>query len=82
MQLTGERHRIAARNLSAIEAEKLGVKPGSAALAVEGTGFAAGEFPVWYQTLLYRGDRYELDNSIRQESRNASTEIKLTRGPG
>jgi DNA-binding GntR family transcriptional regulator len=76
--LAGERHRIAAKNLLAEEAEKLRVEPGSAALAVAGTGYAAGgDRPIWYQILLYRGDRYSLENFIRQESRAGSTEWKL-----
>lgn len=79
VRLMGERQRIGARNLTAGEARKLGARSGAAALVVEGPGLAEDETAVWYQVLLYRGDRYHLENSVRLNRRQNSTEIKLTR---
>lgn len=79
VRLVGERQKIGARPLEADEAKKLGVGPGAAALVVEGPGLAEDDRAVWYQVLLYRGDRYHLENSVRLNRRQNSTEIKLTR---
>jgi GntR family transcriptional regulator len=79
VRLAGERQKIGARKLAAGEARKMGVQPGAAALVVEGPGLAEDETAVWYQVLLYRGDRYHLENSVRLNRRQNSTEIKLTR---
>lgn len=79
VRLAGERQKIGARNLVAGEARKLEVRPGAAALIVEGPGISEDETVVWYQVLLYRGDRYHLENSVRLNRRQNSTEIKLTR---
>ena len=79
MGLVGERQKIGARPLEANEAKKLGVGPGAATLVVEGPGLAEDDRAVWYQVLLYRGDRYHLENSVRLNRRQNSTEIKLTR---
>jgi GntR family transcriptional regulator len=62
--LTGERHKIRAKNLSAQEAVKFRLKAGAAVLVVEGTGLTGVALPVWYQILFYRGDRYELENEV------------------
>jgi GntR family transcriptional regulator len=69
--MRGESHRIFASSLSPDEATKFQLPKGSVVLVVEGTGLAEHETPVWYQTLFYRGDRYELLN-----------EVKALRSPG
>ncbi len=63
--LTGERHKIHAWNLTAVEARKFRLATGSAVLVVEGPGFTEVQTPVWYQILYYRGDRYELQNEVQ-----------------
>jgi GntR family transcriptional regulator len=79
VRLAGERQKIGARSMDSGEARKLGVRPGAAALVVEGPGFAEDDTAVWYQVLLYRGDRYHLENLVRLNRRQNRTEIKLTR---
>lgn len=79
VKLVGERQKIGARNLDSIEARKLGAVAGAAALVVEGPGFSEDDVAIWYQILLYRGDRYHLENAVRLNRRQHSTEIKLTR---
>ncbi len=69
--LTGERHKIYAKNLTPDEARRFRLVAGAAVLAVTGVGLTETDRPVWYQTLFYRGDRYELEN-----------EVNAARGPG
>lgn len=66
LPMTGERHSISAVLLDPAEAKlfRLG-RRAAAALLVEGTGFVKGDTPLWYQRLLYRGDRYRLENETR-----------------
>ncbi|MFQ3670613.1 MAG: GntR family transcriptional regulator [Verrucomicrobiia bacterium] len=77
LSLGGERHRIRARNLSANEATLLGAAQGDAALSVEGPGFAADGQTIWFESLLYRGDRYELVNEVRGSSAHPKTVVQL-----
>lgn len=79
IRLAGERQKIGARALGAADAKKLEVKSGAPALVVEGAGFSEDKTAVWYQVLLYRGDRYHLENSVGLHRRQNITEIKLTR---
>jgi GntR family transcriptional regulator len=75
--LTGERHKIRAKNLSAEEARKFELEDGAAVLVVEGTGFTDADVPVWYQVLYYRGDRYELENQV--ETFGGKTKLSVQR---
>ena len=61
---TGEQHHIRAINVGADAARKLGIKRGAAVLRVEGPGFNSGGQTIWHQILLYRGDRYQFENTI------------------
>lgn len=65
LPMTGERHSIGAILLDASAAKTMGIRRPAAALLVEGVGFAKGATPLWYQRLLYRGDRYRLHNETR-----------------
>ena len=76
LALTGERYSIQARNLTEEQARKLGVQPRAAALMVEGPGYADHNRVVWYEDLLYRGDKYHLENVVRQHRRHQSTELR------
>jgi GntR family transcriptional regulator len=60
----GERQTIRAASLNARDAQSLGVKRGCPALCVAGQGFAPDGMAIWHQVLLYRGDRYRLENLV------------------
>lgn len=74
--LEGEDHAVQARRLLAPEAQRLGVETGEAALAVEGPGFTANGSPIWYQVLLYRGDKYELHSCVRRHAAQHSNVLR------
>ncbi len=76
LRLAGERSRIDARNCSREEATKLGVAKGAAALVVAGAGYTDTDEGIWYQILLYRGDRYHLENQVQLGGQNHSTQFK------
>ena len=65
IRMTGESHTISAVNLDDDSAARLDVQSGSAALLVKGAGFQGARSPIWYQRLLYRGDRYSLQNDVQ-----------------
>ncbi len=77
IRLAGENHTIRARNLDDPDARKLACRKDAAALEVEGPGFSAEGKVLWYQQLLYRGDRYELKNDARPNSNRAATSVVL-----
>jgi len=62
LSMTGEEHSISAVLLDESAVKLFRVEAPFPALRVEGTGFVSGETPLWYQRLLYRGDRYQLHN--------------------
>jgi len=62
LPMTGERHSISAVLLDPESQALFQSSQPLAALLVEGTGFVNGGAPIWYQRLLYRGDRYQLHN--------------------
>ena len=76
-QLAGERHRIRAANATASEAATLGCRRGAALLAVEGPGFDAAGRVLWHQILLYRGDKYELQNAVQVSGRGSQSAIYI-----
>jgi len=63
LRLSGADQVIRARSLSGADAKLLKARPGSAALWVHAVGFAGGE-PLWVEDTLYRGDRYEFQNTL------------------
>lgn len=65
LPMTGEQHTISAVLLDHEAADLFQVSPPFPALRVEGTGYVKQETPLWYQRLLYRGDRYQLHNETR-----------------
>jgi GntR family transcriptional regulator len=71
LPMTGEAHTISAVLVEPEEAELFSVDLPFAALRVEGTGFVKGAEPLWYQQLLYRGDRYQLHNETRGPAESA-----------
>jgi len=71
LSMTGERHSISAVLLDGESADLFGLNEPAVALLVEGAGFIRGETPLWYQRLLYRGDRYRLDNETRGAATSA-----------
>jgi GntR family transcriptional regulator len=77
LKLDGEDHQIQARNLTAGEACHLRTPAGAAALVVNGRGYTEDRKPIWYQALLYRGDRYVLENSIRLGERANDSLLRL-----
>jgi DNA-binding GntR family transcriptional regulator len=77
LPIEGEDHQIHARNLTAEEARRLKVPAGSAALVVDGRGYTRNHKPVWYQVLLYRGDRYVLENSVRVGERTNDSLLRM-----
>ena len=77
LQVDGEDHQIHARNLTAGEARRLRTPAGAAALVVDGRGYTQNRKPIWYQVLLYRGDRYVLENSIRVGERANDSLLRL-----
>jgi DNA-binding GntR family transcriptional regulator len=77
LKVDGEDHQIHARNLTADEARRLRVPTGAAALVVDGRGYTEHRKPIWYQVLLYRGDRYVLENSIRVGERARDSLLRL-----
>jgi len=77
LAIEGEDHQIHARNLTAGEAKRLEVPTGTAALVVDGRGYTRGRKPVWYQVLLYRGDRYVLENSVRVGERANDSLLRM-----
>ena len=77
LSVDGEDHQIHARNLTAGEARRLRVPTGAAALVVDGRGYTGNRKPIWYQVLLYRGDRYVLENSIRVGERANDSLLRL-----
>ncbi len=76
VRMTGERHTISAVLMDETASELFQVSEPCAALQVEGTGFVKGETPLWYQRLLYRGDRYQLNNQSNGLSASA-VELRL-----
>lgn len=67
IRVTAAEEAIRAVNLSAADAQLLGVKPGAAALRVRATGYA--EDPLWLEETLYRGDRYDFRNAVGTATR-------------
>ncbi|MDF1851886.1 MAG: GntR family transcriptional regulator [Verrucomicrobiales bacterium] len=65
LPMTGENHSISAVLVQKDEARQFQTRMPFPALLVEGTGYVRGEEPLWYQRLLYRGDRYQLHNRTR-----------------
>jgi len=63
LSLSGADQIIRATNLSPADAKLLKARSGSAALWVHAVGFAGGE-PLWVEDTLYRGDRYEFQNTL------------------
>ncbi len=74
LPMTGENHTISAVILDKAANATFQCRKPIAALRVEGVGFVKGDEPLWYQTLLYRGDRYQLHN---QTKGTAGTAIEL-----
>jgi GntR family transcriptional regulator len=77
LPIEGEDHQIHARNLTKDEARQLKAPLGAAGLVVDGRGYTHGHKPVWYQVLVYRGDRYVLENSIRVGERANDSLLRL-----
>jgi GntR family transcriptional regulator len=77
LPIEGEDHQIHARNLTKDEARQLKAPAGAAALVVDGRGYTQGHKPVWYQVLVYRGDRYVLENSVRVGERASDSLLRL-----
>lgn len=77
IRIAGENHTIRARNLDNADAQKLACRKDAAALEVEGPGFSTEGKVLWYQQLLYRGDRYELKNNARPNSNQTATSVVL-----
>ncbi|MEM1444092.1 MAG: GntR family transcriptional regulator [Verrucomicrobiota bacterium] len=80
LPMTGESHTISAVLLSREEARLFQESHPFPALRVEGTGFVRGSEPLWYQQLLYRGDRYQLHNETRGPAASA-VELRLHSDP-
>ena len=74
--MTGESHTISAVLLSSEEVRRFQAKSPFPALRVEGVGLVKGAVPLWYQRLLYRGDRYQLHNETRGPASSA-IELRL-----
>ena len=64
---TGEKQTIRAVNLSADDAAILKTHANAAALEVEGQGFTGEGVAIWHQVLVYRGDRYQLENLVEPQ---------------
>jgi GntR family transcriptional regulator len=77
LPIEGEDHQIHARNLTKDESRQLKAPAGAAALVVDGRGYTHGHRPVWYQVLVYRGDRYVLENSVRVGERANDSLLRL-----
>jgi GntR family transcriptional regulator len=82
LPIEGEDHQIHARNLTTAEARQLKAPAGSAALVVDGRGYTLNHKPVWYQVLVYRGDRYVLENSVRVGERANDSQLRLKASAG
>ncbi len=77
LPMTGERHSISAELFDPASAKLFRLKKKNvAALVVEGAGYVKGDTPLWYQRLLYRGDRYRLHNETRGPAGSA-IELRL-----
>jgi GntR family transcriptional regulator len=63
LTITGAEQTLHAVNLEAADAKMLGVAAGTAALLIHAVGFGNG-LPIWTEDTLYRGDRYEFQNTI------------------
>jgi GntR family transcriptional regulator len=70
-------HSIRARNVSALEGRKLEISTGLACLEVRGLGRGPMMEALWYQKLLYRGDRYEFQNQIRTRGTDGAAQVQL-----
>jgi len=77
LPIEGEDHQIHARNLTKAEGQQLKAPAGAAALVVDGCGYTQNHKPVWYQVLVYRGDRYVLENSVRVGERTSDSLLRL-----
>ena len=76
LPLTGEAHSLSSVLLDEEAAQLFGITPPHSALQLEGTGFLEGNVPLFYQRLLYRGDRYQLLNETRGPG-EASLSLRL-----
>jgi len=74
---SGESLRIRARTLTTAEANLMLDLPHAPTLEVSGVGFLPGDRPLWYQTLLYRADRYELVSVSQNSSRGCHSDVSL-----
>jgi len=59
LAIGGAAQAIQAVNLKSADAKLLNVKPRTAALRVEATGFLASDVPLWFEQTTYRSDAYE-----------------------
>jgi GntR family transcriptional regulator len=73
-----ENHIVHARGASRDEAAKLGVKNGAALLVIEGPGFAENDAALWYEVLLFRGDRFHFQNDVRPQRAQSSSTLTMT----
>lgn len=64
---------IRARNTDRGESSILHVTEGAAALELTTTGHITGGDPLWYETTLYRGDRYEFVNELATSGTDRDT---------
>jgi len=71
VRMTGEKHSISAVIMDETASRFFEAFKPTAALQVEGTGFVKGETPLWYQRLLSRGGRYQLNNQSNGISASA-----------
>jgi GntR family transcriptional regulator len=64
LKLKGAEQSIRAVELGPLDARRLRVREGSAALLVVSTGFLESGDPLWYERTLYRGDAYQFENRL------------------
>jgi GntR family transcriptional regulator len=64
LDISGAEQTIRAVSIRGKEARLLGVRSGSAGLAVLSVGYLSGEAPLWWERTLYRGDAYEFRNRL------------------
>lgn len=77
LAMTGERHSISAVILDSRQLKLFQMDQPTPALLVAGVGFVKRRKPLWYQTLFYHGEHYELQNETRGVSSSAVS-MKLT----
>jgi len=73
LRLTGVEQSIRSLNLPAGDARRLRAKSGAASLWVHAVGYAGD--PLWVEDTIYRGDRYEFRNSLKQDGRPAPSSL-------